>query len=175
MGPEVLACGAVRADVVDTAWDDDADRAGHGPDCAHCRRAREAATARWDLVRSDLARPSEPPESIARAVFARVRSAQVGGQVPLPSNGPGRTLMSTAALADLARRATRAVDGVYSVDAVEVTSDTEGTLAVSVELQADLARRLSLPGVARSVRHAVGGAVTPASGLAVTSVDVTFH
>lgn len=178
MAPDLLPCGADRNDVVAAALadgpDDGGAPAGHGDACAHCAGARDEARSRWDAARRALATPEPPPPSVAEAVFARVRAARRGDEVALPSEGPGRTLVAAAALAELVRRVARPVAGVGALGDVDVVVAEDGGVAVAVEVEPDLGAAIPLPDVAAALRRTVAAAVAEAAGVAVATVDVTF-
>lgn len=141
----------------------------HQVTCEHCQRAlRSLERLARDL--EEVARLKvRVPERLVKTIVARIRNEPLA--VAVDSTRRGRTSVSTFVLADLARAAAQAVDGVVLASAgAELTGDEPPRVALDVRLVAELDRPFEA--LAEAVRERVRSAVEERSGAAVARVDV---
>jgi hypothetical protein len=166
---ERLPCGTeVAALISQVAEDGPAADPAHQAACPHCRTSLRRIGELWSDVRALADEPVRVPRGLLDDVMAYVSGP--AGAVTLLGATRGRTQVSEAVLAGVARRTAQAVPAV-AFASVLARAAGPGTVALRVRLV--VAYGPSLPAVAGAVREHIVTHVARLTDVQVTDVEVS--
>jgi uncharacterized alkaline shock family protein YloU len=144
------------------------DDPAHQTRCPHCRRALGRIRAVLDEVRRLAADPVAIPPGLARQVMERLRGKPT--EIPLAPGPRGRTSVSDATVAQVARRAALTAPGVVFASALVVSGTAGESLRVTVHLV--VAFGPPIGEVAARVRERVARDVARLAGIRPDAIEI---
>lgn len=165
-GPK-LGCGRDLAPLVDQiAEGAPAPDPGHQAQCPFCQDALVRLRVAHDALREVAGESVPVPRGLSARVLERLRRER--RDLVIGASAAGRDTVSEFIVAQIARRAALAVDGV--LNASVSTDATEAGVSLRLHLTAELGP--PLPELADTVRDHVGDDVWALAGVRVLRVDV---
>ena len=166
---ERLPCGTELAELISqVAEGSPAADPAHQAECPHCRTCLRRVGDLWSDVRALADEPVRVPRGLLDEVMAYASGPT--GAVTLPDATRGRTQVSEAVLAGVARRIAQAIPAV-AFASVLARAAGPGTVALRVRLVA--AYGPSLPILAAAVREHIVIHVPRLTDVQVTKVEVS--
>ena len=167
-----LQCGTALLQLVEQVADDQPPRnRSHQAACPHCGRALVHIGGVLGDIREFAAEPVTAPPDLARQVMWRLRRERTPIALAAPQRG--RTSVTDAIVAQVARHAAQSLPAVAFASARVGPSVTAGSVLLSVRLV--VAFGPSLEDVAAEVRERVARDVARLTGLVPETIDIVVE